>query len=246
MAAKELGRVSAIARFPVGSLRGEALTEAAIGPDGLWGNRLWGILDPAEGKVVTAARGKKPWRSLVTWSARFAREPRSADDRPPAEIRLPDGAAIAGDAADADAKISSAIGAPAALVRRTAENEPYALSPIHLLTSATMKALARHYPPGRFEPARFRPNLVVDCGEEIGFIEQGWREGAIEIGEVRLAFKEDTERCLMTTLPQGDLPQDPAILKAVSEANRRLAGINLTVTRPGRLRIGDAVRLIAA
>lgn len=246
MATSQLGKVSAIMRFPVASLRGEPLQEAAVGTDGIWGNRIWGVLDPGEGKVVTAARGKKPWRELVTWSARFAREPRSAEDRPAAALRLPSGATIAGDAPDVDAQISAALGVPAELVRRTTENQPYALAPIHLLTTATMKALTEYYPPGRFEPARFRPNLVIDTGETVGFIEQGWREGEIEIGTVRLAFKEDTERCLMTTLPQGDLPQDPAILKAISEVNRRFAGINLTVNRPGRIKLGDTVRLIAA
>ena len=78
----------------------------------------------------------------------------------------------------------------------------------------------------------------------MGFIEQGWREGRLAVGEAELRFEEDTERCVMTTLPQGGLPLDPGILRAVSEANRRYAGINLTVAKPGRVRLGDAVRLL--
>ncbi len=241
-----IGRVASLARYPVQSLRAEPLQAAMIGPAGLWGDRAWGIFDPAEGKVVTAARGKQPWRNLVGWAARFRREPASAEDAPPAEINLPDGSTILGDDANVDARIAAAIGAPARLVRRTAENQPYAHSAVHLLTSATLAALARHYPAGRFEAPRFRPNILVDCGGAVGFIEQGWHERIIEIGEARLGFEEDTERCIMTTLPQGELPQDPAILKAVSEANRRFAGINLKVLRPGWLRVGDPVRLRAA
>lgn len=244
MAEEAVGRVQTITRYPVSSLRGEPLESAMVGIQGLWGNRLLGVLDPAEGKVVTAARGKKPWRDLVTWQARFAREPRSADDAPPVEIGLPDGSRIMSDAKDADAQVSAAIGAPAQLVRKTAENEPYATSPIHLLTSATLGALMRHYPAGEFDPARFRPNFVIDCGERVGFIEQDWREGKVAVGEVELVFQEDTERCVITTLPQGGLPLDAGILKAVSEANRRYAGINLTVSKPGRVRVGDAVRLL--
>lgn len=246
MAEEIIGRVASIARYPVQSLRGEPLAAAMIGDAGLWGDRAWGIFDPAEGKVVTAARGKKPWRDLVGWQARFRREPDAADDMPPAEIELPDGDKIPSDAADADERIATAIGAPARLVRKTAANQPYQHSPVHLLTSATLAALARHYPAGRFEAPRFRPNILVDCGEAVGFIEQGWHERVVAIGEVRLGFEEDTERCVMTTLPQGELPQDPGILKAVSEANRRFAGINLKVLRPGRFRLGDAVRLAPA
>lgn len=240
--ATELGRVSEIVRYPVATLRGERMTEAALGPEGIWGNRIWGILDPTERKVVTSARGKKPWRNLITWSATFAREPGDAEDCPAAEIHLPEGGRIATDAPDVNAQISAAIGAPAELVRRTPENRPYDLAPIHLLTTATMKALARHYPPGRFEPPRFRPNIVLDTGDAVGFVEQGWREGEMALGEARVAFLRDTERCLMTTLPQGDLPLDPAILKSISEANKRLAGIYLKVVKPGRIRIGDRLQ----
>jgi len=244
VAGETVGTVREILRYPVASLGGEPLESAMVGTGGLWGNRLLGVLDPAEGKVVTAARGKKPWRDLVGWRARFAREPRSAEDAPAVEIALPDGGRIMTDAADADARVSAAIGAPAKLVRKTAENQPYATSPIHLLTGATLAALMRHYPAGEFHPARFRPNFVLDCGEAVGFVEQGWRDGKILVGEVELVFEEDTERCVMTTLPQGGLPLDAGILKAVSEANRRYAGINLTVAKPGRVRVGDAVRWV--
>lgn len=243
MAEEIIGRVASLARYPVQSLRAEPLEAAMIGANGLWGDRAWGIFDPVEGKVVTAARGKKPWRDLVGWSARLRHEPASAEAAPPAEIRLPAGGTILGDAADVDERIAAAIGAPARLLRRTAENQPYRLSAVHLLTSATLAALAEYYPAGRFEAPRFRPNILVDCGKAVGFIEQGWHERIIEIGEARLGFREDTQRCLMTTLPQGELPQDPGILKAISEVNRRLAGINLDVLRPGRVQVGDPVRL---
>jgi MOSC domain-containing protein len=112
-----VGKVARIQRYPVQSLGGEPLATAMIGAGGLWGDRAWGIFDPAEGKVVTAARGKKPWRDLVGWAARFRREPASAADAPPAEIALPDGGRIAGDDANADDRITNAIGAPARLVR---------------------------------------------------------------------------------------------------------------------------------
>jgi MOSC domain-containing protein YiiM len=45
-------------------------------------------------------------------------------------------------------------------------------------------------------------------------------------------------------LPQGELPLDPGILKATSEANERRAGIYAAVVKTGRIRIGDEVRLL--
>jgi hypothetical protein len=48
----------------------------------------------------------------------------------------------------------------------------------------------------------------------------------------------------MTTLAQGDLPQDPAILQVVNETNKTHAGIYADVSKAGAAKIGDAVTLL--
>jgi MOSC domain-containing protein YiiM len=47
----------------------------------------------------------------------------------------------------------------------------------------------------------------------------------------------------MTTLQQGDLPQDAGILATVTETNKQHAGIYCGVRQAGTLRLGDPVRL---
>ena len=47
----------------------------------------------------------------------------------------------------------------------------------------------------------------------------------------------------MTTLPQGDLPRDPGILRAAAEHNEVKVGIYASVIRGGMVRRGDAVWL---
>ena len=50
-------------------------------------------------------------------------------------------------------------------------------------------------------------------------------------------------RCVMTTLPQGDLPKDPGILRTAAQHNRVNVGIYAAVLRGGTIRRGDPVRL---
>ncbi|MFZ5792260.1 MAG: MOSC domain-containing protein [Pseudomonadota bacterium] len=243
MSEQIIGRVAELWRYPVQSMRGEAMSDVTIWPNGMPGDRAWGVLDPAEGKIAAAAKGKKPWRELIRWQAHFLREPEKTDPTAPVEIRLPDGELIDGTAPDRDHRIAAAIGAPAKLVARHIGNQAYGYASLHLLTTATLKALSAHYPSGRFEPARFRPNIVIDSGALESFVEQGWIDARVLIGEAALEVADHCLRCVLTTLPQGLLPLDPGILKATSEANERRAGVYAAVAKTGRIRVGDPVRL---
>ena len=80
---------------------------------------------------------------------------------------------------------------------------------VHLLTTATLDQLRELYPTGRFEVRRFRPNIVMEpTASEKAFIENSWIGHTLAIGdEVRLSITGPCPRCVMTTLPQGDLPK---------------------------------------
>jgi len=64
--------------------------------------------------------------------------------------------------------------------------------------------------------------------------------------QVRLKVTCATGRCVMTTLPQGDLPRDIGILKAAVSANHANVGVYATIERAGVIRTGDAVQIEAA
>src|SRR6266704_4297804 len=93
---------------------------------------------------------------------------------------------------------------------------------VHLLTTATLDRLRELYPPGRFEVRRFRPNLVVETANgEKDFVENAWIGQILAIGDsVRLSVTGPCPRCVMTTLPQGDLPRDTGILRTAAQHNR--------------------------
>jgi uncharacterized protein YcbX len=118
---------------------------------------------------------------------------------------------------------------------------------VHLLTTATLNRLGELYPRGRFEARRFRPNIVVQpTTGDAGFIEDNWVGQTLAVGDdVRLSITGPCGRCVMTTLPQGDLPRDPDILRTAARHNHVKVGVYAAVVRGGMIRRGDSVRRAA-
>jgi truncated hemoglobin YjbI len=66
----------------------------------------------------------------------------------------------------------------------------------------------------------------------------------LELGEaVRLSITGPCPRCVMTTLPQDDLPRDTGILRTAAQHNRANVGVYASVVQGGTIRRGDSVRL---
>jgi uncharacterized protein YcbX len=124
------------------------------------------------------------------------------------------------------------------------------LAPIHLVTSSSLDELRRLQPGSQFAVQRFRPNIVIDVPAD-GFLENGWVGATLRLGvDASVSVMMPTMRCVMTTLAQGDLPDDRAILRAATDHNRvEISGIGhwacvgayASVTTPGSICIGDAV-----
>src|SRR5436190_6098808 len=117
------------------------------------------------------------------------------------------------------------------------------LAVVHLLTTSTIERLRELYPEGRFEVRRFRPNIVVATEpDERGFVENDWIGHSVAIGdEVRLQITGPCPRCVMTTLPQADLPKDPGILRTAAQHNQANVGVYAEVIAEGTTRRGDRV-----
>ena len=120
------------------------------------------------------------------------------------------------------------------------------LAVVHLLTTATIERLRALYPEGRFEVRRFRPNIVVATGpDQQGFVENDWIGRTLAIGdEVRLRITGPCPRCVMTTLPQGDLPKDAGILRTAAQNNHANVGVYADVVKGGTVRRADEVTLV--
>ena len=129
-------------------------------------------------------------------------------------------------------------------------------TPLHILTTSTLNKLRVLYPDGQWEVRRFRPNIVIEAAAGAdGFVEDAWIGRELTAGEVSLKVIDTMVRCVMTTLPQGDLPNDPGILRTVADHHRVLmpavgrelhaVGVAVTVTAGGRISRGDALAVQA-
>jgi uncharacterized protein len=117
---------------------------------------------------------------------------------------------------------------------------------VHLLTTASLEKLGELYPEGRFDPRRFRPNLVLelDSGED-GFVEDGWPGRRLRVGdEIVLEVTDPVTRYLMTTLPQAELPGDPGIMDTAYHHNGNRVGVYARVLEGGCVRRGDGIALV--
>jgi uncharacterized protein len=119
------------------------------------------------------------------------------------------------------------------------------VSVIHILTTSTINRLRELYPEGRFEVRRFRPNIVAESEEKKkDFIENSGVGKKITIGkDVVLKVTAPCTRCVMITLPQGDLPQDLGILRTVARYNQVNVGVYASVLRGGTIHRGDTIQL---
>ena len=77
-----------------------------------------------------------------------------------------------------------------------------------------------------------------------GFVENAWIGRTLRVGdEVRLSITKACSRCVMTTLPQRDLPRDLDILRTAVNYSDAKVGVYATVARGGTVRRGDPVRV---
>jgi hypothetical protein len=118
--------------------------------------------------------------------------------------------------------------------------------PFHLITTASLATLASRTPASAWDRRRFRPNALIETtAESDGLVEAAWGGGRrLRIGEVELHTEIPTARCVMITLPQPDLPHDPRVLRTVVREADQCVGLYTTITRAGRVAVGDPVELL--
>jgi uncharacterized protein YcbX len=271
----KVGTIRSLWRYPVRSMRGEELESVGITSRGIVGDRCYGVVDVDEGCCAESSYQPGRWAALLRGVAAFDSEPSAGAAPPPIKIQFDDGSEMSSNDPAISAWLSDQLGHAASLLRdedaggasiaggvaeirgaaQTLEPDAasagtpargYDRAPVHLVTTASLLAASGIHAEGQFVPARFRPNIVLDCEAGIdGFIESDWVGRTLAVGEeLRLEISEPCERCSVPTLPQGDLVRDRKILSTITKHNATNMGVYARVAEPGSVRLGDLVVLL--
>ena len=266
-----VGTISSLHRFPVKSMQGEGPASVEVGADGIVGDRTWALRDVESGKLVSAKRPRL-WRAALDCTATGTGDdvvvtvPSGAsygiaDPDLPGALREVLGRDVVVEASthaqqgvyESDwpeiegISLAGEIDLPTNL---TGEGTSFIdLGILHVLTSASLEAVAAAAPGASVDVRRFRPSLVVDTPALAGFAEDDWSGATLRVGSAMITVGDPTPRCVMTTVAQQELPREPAILQAIARHNRRTnalgtfacLGVYATVDRPGTIRVGDEV-----
>ncbi len=234
------GSVASLWRYPVSSMGGERLEQAPVGPSGIEGDRIWGLLDAQTGRIASPGRERH-----------FIEVPRGHARFTGAGVALSvDGESWAGPDDPATLEALAAVFGfrpllkPFDPVPGEGFRPRYEHAPLHIVTTAAMRSLGRDHPESVIDERRFRPSLVVDWADEAEAMpEQGWIGREIRVGDVVLRGREPCGRCGFITLEQEGLPLDVELLRTIVKRYGRNFGIYCDVVVPGEIRVGDFVEI---
>jgi uncharacterized protein YcbX len=236
-----IGQIEAMFRYPVKSMRGEPLDAATLGWHGFDGDRRLAFRRLDE-------RGGFPWLTasklpdLIQFTS--LRREAAHGDALPTHVRTPEGEEMPVFGEALAAEVGRRYGAAVEMTHL--KHGIFDEASISVITSDTVREIGRLA--GRStDIRRFRPNIVVRSVCAVPFEEDQWVGGMLSFGEADDAPAINVTmrdlRCVMVNFdPDGGSPA-PEVMKAVVRANDNHAGIYGTVTRVGRLAVGQTIVL---
>ncbi len=120
----------------------------------------------------------------------------------------------------------------------------FLVTPLHVVTTATLAHLKGRNPRADWDVRRFRPNFLIETnsGTE-GFLEQDWVGKRLAIGNAAIDCAGATPRCGAVTRAQPDFDADKSILRTVVRDADQNVGVYAVIASPGNIRVGDPVHL---
>jgi uncharacterized protein YcbX len=117
--------------------------------------------------------------------------------------------------------------------------------PIHVMTTASLRAMSEFNDTATWDVRRFRPNFLIETNDETaGLVEAGWSGRTLRLGSVDLRCELPTVRCGMTIQAQEGLPKDPSVLRSIVKYADQNLGAYASVTASGNIQLGDEVELL--
>lgn len=273
----QYGTIAELWRYPVKSMQGERIDTAELTELGISGDRRYALRDLTAGNIISA-KVPSVGRPLLSCTAT------THDDTVIIDI---DGDTydINTDRSALDTALTSLLGRPVRIEHAGTEPETYTsewpelddmalsditidlplhhgsfadLTPLHLLTTTSLKHLQHLDANIDVNVQRFRPGIVIEPhapdDAPTSFVENDWTDRCARIGDAHITFGAASPRCIMVTLEQPGLDADKQILRTIAEHNRRdfagfgnfaCLGIYADINTNGTIRVGDTVEPVA-
>jgi uncharacterized protein YcbX len=237
----KLGRISAIFRYPVKSMAGEALDVARLGWHGIEGDRRLGFrrLSDKSGFPWLIA-SKLP--QLLLYKP-FGRDSKTTEPLP-THVRTPDGKEYELRSDELRQELSGRHGCDVELMHF--KHGIFDEACVSVINRGTVHGIERES--GRpLDIRRFRPNVLIETDGAGPFEEDQWVGRTLVFGEgnsgaaVRVTMRD--QRCVMVNLDPDTAEPHSEVMKTVVRINENYAGVYGTVVAAGELSVGQVVTL---
>ena len=256
-----IGTIETLYRYPVKSMASEKLTEAFVGYSGIYGDRIYAFRSPTGPAFFPYFTGRDK-QEMLLYKPRFrnpekACQPHSwaeaesysigitplfgSEEELVIDVETPDGKLFAID----DPGLASVLGEQHASELTLCRSDRALTDgrPVSLISSQTIAQLSEELDID-VDERRFRANIYVDLDDLSGFSEDGFVGRTLRLGDrVRVSIVERDPRCEMITFDPDTGVSEPAILRHVSKAHDRLAGVYAAVLVEGMVKVGDSIYL---
>ncbi len=235
----KIGEVEALFRYPVKSMSGELLDVADVGWHGLEGDRRLAFRRADN-------RGGFPWltASKLPELILFAPQRRgpAIEGTLPTHVRTPEGEELTIFGQELATEVSRRHGSPVEMMHLS--RGIFDEASISVITSATVDEIGR-LAAQRLDVRRFRPNILIASLRSVPFEEDEWVGGVLWFGETHAAasigITNRDERCSMVNFDPESARPAAAVLRPIVRVRDNKAGVYGTVTRRGRLVVGQPV-----
>ena len=235
----KIGEVEALFRYPVKSMSGERLEVADLGWHGLDGDRRLAFhrVDDRSGFPWLTA-SKLP--ELILFAPQ-RRGPAAAGDLP-THVRTPAGEELAVFGQELATEVGRLHGSPVEMVHLN--RGIFDEASISVITSTTVGEIGR-LAAQRPDVRRFRPNILVASSRSVPFEADEWVGGVLSFGEANeaaaICITNRDERCSMVNFDPESARSAAEVLRTIVRVRDNKAGAYGTVTRRGRLTVGQSI-----
>ena len=194
---------------------------ANLSPEGVDGDRQYGLIDAASGLPAVPEKDLR-WRKALHLQAA------SGGELSPS-ISFPDGQTYSIEDRVLNAALTDYFGFATAVAayEHTVRRFDFPLTKfrhrhfaMHMLTTASLQYLAKLRQVDAIDSRRLRPTVLIEV-EGCGFVENAWIGRSLCLGTNRLTAQEATKRCGVTFISQPGLVEDPEILRSILRHNNR-------------------------